>query len=70
MRDAMNKLGGDSNKINPLIPVDHVIDHSVQVDVVRSENVVQAKETKKDLFFSSGVQLHLITCLLFPMDQE
>ncbi|XP_039137936.1 aconitate hydratase, cytoplasmic-like [Dioscorea cayenensis subsp. rotundata] len=42
MRDAMNKLGGDSNKINPLVPVDLVVDHSVQVDVARSENAVQA----------------------------
>ncbi|XP_010278679.1 PREDICTED: aconitate hydratase, cytoplasmic-like [Nelumbo nucifera] len=42
MRDAMNKLGGDSNKINPLVPVDLVIDHSVQVDVARSENAVQS----------------------------
>ncbi len=32
MRDAMKKLGGDPNKINPLVPVDLVIDHSVQVD--------------------------------------
>ncbi len=32
MRDAMNKLGGNPNKINPLVPVDLVIDHSVQVD--------------------------------------
>src|SRR3569832_646839 len=29
MRDAMAKLGGDPKKINPLIPVDLVIDHSV-----------------------------------------
>ncbi|KAF5458346.1 hypothetical protein F2P56_022383 [Juglans regia] len=42
MRDAMNKLGSDSNKINPLVPVDLVIDHSVQVDVARSDNAVQA----------------------------
>ncbi|KAK4372723.1 hypothetical protein RND71_008107 [Anisodus tanguticus] len=42
MRDAMNKLGSVSAKINPLVPVDLVIDHSVQVDVVRSENAVQA----------------------------
>lgn len=42
MRDAMNNLGGDSNKINPLVPVDLVIDHSVQVDVARSSNAVQA----------------------------
>ncbi|CAI9090269.1 OLC1v1025008C1 [Oldenlandia corymbosa var. corymbosa] len=41
MRDAMNKLGSDSDKINPLVPVDLVIDHSVQVDVTRSENAVQ-----------------------------
>jgi len=32
MRDAMTRLGGDAKKINPLIPVDLVIDHSVQVD--------------------------------------
>jgi len=32
MRDAMGHLGGDANKINPLIPVDLVIDHSVIVD--------------------------------------
>ena len=32
MRDAMRKLGGDPEKINPLVPVDLVIDHSVQVD--------------------------------------
>src|SRR5436190_9307089 len=32
MRSAMKRLGGDANKINPLIPVDLVIDHSVQVD--------------------------------------
>ena len=33
MRDAMQRLGGDADKINPLVPVDLVIDHSVQVDV-------------------------------------
>lgn len=32
MRDAMTSLGGDANKINPLSPVDLVIDHSVMVD--------------------------------------
>ncbi len=32
MRDAVKKLGGDPTKINPLIPVDLVIDHSVMVD--------------------------------------
>jgi len=33
MRDAVKRLGGDPGKINPLVPVDLVIDHSVQVDV-------------------------------------
>ena len=32
MRDAMKALGGDPQKINPLVPVDLVIDHSVMVD--------------------------------------
>ena len=32
MRDAMKKLGGDPEKINPLSPAELVIDHSVQVD--------------------------------------
>ncbi|WP_244505660.1 aconitate hydratase AcnA [Methyloceanibacter stevinii] len=36
MRDAVTKLGGDSKKINPLAPVDLVIDHSVMVDAFGS----------------------------------
>ena len=32
MRDGMTQLGGDPSKINPLVPVDLVIDHSVVVD--------------------------------------
>src|SRR5437763_16649098 len=32
MRDAMRALGGDPQKINPLVPVHLVIDHSVMVD--------------------------------------
>src|SRR5580765_7888727 len=32
MRDAMKRMGGDPRKINPLQPVELVIDHSVQVD--------------------------------------
>ena len=32
MRDAVAKLGGDATKINPLVPVELVIDHSVMVD--------------------------------------
>ncbi len=36
MRDAMKRLGGDPKKINPLQPVELVIDHSVQVDLAGS----------------------------------
>ena len=32
MRSAMKRVGGEAKKINPLVPVDLVIDHSVQVD--------------------------------------
>src|SRR5277367_353478 len=32
MRDAIRALGGDATKINPLLPAELVIDHSVQVD--------------------------------------
>src|SRR5262249_10161661 len=32
MREAVQRMGGDARKINPLVPVDLVIDHSVQVD--------------------------------------
>src|SRR5262249_1332548 len=32
MRDAMRQMGGDPKRINPLLPVELVIDHSVQVD--------------------------------------
>jgi aconitate hydratase len=37
MRDAMKKFGGDASKINPLVAVDLVIDHSVQVDHYASD---------------------------------
>jgi aconitate hydratase len=36
MRDAIDDLGGDPEQINPLVPVDLVIDHSVQVDAFGS----------------------------------
>jgi aconitate hydratase len=36
MRDAIKELGGDPDRINPVCPSDLVIDHSVQVDFVRT----------------------------------
>jgi aconitate hydratase len=41
MRDAMTELGGDPRKINPLAPVDLVIDHSVSVDHFASSKSFQ-----------------------------
>ncbi|KAM0903094.1 hypothetical protein ACQ4PT_018890 [Festuca glaucescens] len=41
MRGAMSELGGDPDKINPMVPADLVIDHLVTANVVRSDNAVQ-----------------------------
>jgi len=41
MRDAIAELGGDPNRINPLQPVELVIDHSVQVDAFGSPDAFQ-----------------------------
>src|SRR3989304_4394909 len=41
MRDALVAMGGDPKKINPLQPVDLVIDHSIQVDEFGSPNAFQ-----------------------------
>src|SRR5436309_4634101 len=41
MRDAMEKQGGDPKAINPLIPVELVIDHSVQVDEFASRLAIE-----------------------------
>jgi aconitate hydratase len=49
MRSAMQRLGGDPRKINPLVPVDLVIDHSVQVDYFNSAD---ALELNIDMEFS------------------
>ncbi|MEB7771015.1 aconitate hydratase AcnA [Kurthia gibsonii] len=42
LRTAMNDMGGDGNEINPAIPVDLVIDHSVQVDKYGNAQALQA----------------------------
>ncbi|XP_047452821.1 cytoplasmic aconitate hydratase [Mugil cephalus] len=48
MRDAVMKLGGDPEKINPVCPVDLVIDHSIQVDFNRKSDSL---EKNQDLEF-------------------
>ena len=40
LRSAMQRMGGDPQKINPQVPVDLVIDHSVQVDVFGSAEAI------------------------------
>ncbi|MEM9811002.1 MAG: aconitate hydratase AcnA, partial [Pseudomonadota bacterium] len=47
MRDAMKAMGGDPEKINPLAPVDLVIDHSVMVDYFGTENAFD-KNVKRE----------------------
>ncbi|MGE7931548.1 aconitate hydratase AcnA [Viridibacillus arvi] len=42
LRSAMKEMGGDANEINPAIPVDLVIDHSVQVDKYGTATALQA----------------------------
>src|SRR4029450_2414276 len=41
MRDGMVKLGGDPHRVNPLQPVELVIDHSVQVDYFGRDDAFQ-----------------------------
>ncbi len=41
MRSAVSRLGGDPRKINPQVPVDLVIDHSVQVDFFASPDALE-----------------------------
>jgi aconitate hydratase len=41
MRSAVKRLGGDPKRINPLVPVDLVVDHSVQVDVFGSRQALE-----------------------------
>ncbi|CAL8240359.1 unnamed protein product [Merluccius merluccius] len=44
MRDAVTKLGGDPEKINPVCPADLVIDHSIQVDFNRKNDSLQKNQ--------------------------
>lgn len=47
MRDAIKKMGGDPEKINPLSAVDLVIDHSIQVDAFAIPNAIQINSDKE-----------------------
>ncbi len=47
MRDAVTKLGGDPQAVNPKIPVDLVIDHSIQVDKYASPDALRFNSDKE-----------------------
>ncbi len=47
LRSAMKRMGGDPKKINPLVPVDLVIDHSVQVDAFASDDALRINMEKE-----------------------
>ncbi len=47
LRDAMAEMGGDPGKINPLVPVELVIDHSVQVDAFGSPQAFRINAEKE-----------------------
>jgi aconitate hydratase len=47
MRDAVKKLGGNPEKVNPLVPVDLIVDHSVQVDYFGTEDAVYQNVKKE-----------------------
>jgi aconitate hydratase len=47
MRDAVKDLGGDPMNINPLVPVDLIIDHSVQVDYFGTRDALQKNVAKE-----------------------
>ncbi len=55
MRDAVGKLGGDPARINPLVPVELVVDHSIQVDYFGTpdaleKNVIREYERNKERY--------------------
>ena len=47
MRDAMRELGADPSRINPLVPADLVIDHSVQVDFFGTDHSFEENVAKE-----------------------
>jgi len=54
LRDAMVDMGGDPEKVNPQVPVDLVIDHSVQVDVSGSN--VDALQLNLDIEYHRNME--------------
>jgi len=49
MRDAIKKMGGNPEKINPLSPVDLIIDHSIQVDAFAAQDAMSINSSMEML---------------------
>ena len=70
MRSAMKRLGGDPGQINPLIPVDLVIDHSVQVDRFGSpEALARNVDLRRQKWRVKEKELELIAAKNYLMPQ-
>ena len=60
MRDAVKEFGGDPGKINPRLPVDFVVDHSVNVDfhgradALRQNMALEYQRTRSAIASSRG----------------
>ena len=54
LRDAMTDMGGDPSKVNPQVPVDLVIDHSVQVDL--SGVIPNARERNLEIEYERNME--------------
>lgn len=67
MRDTVKKAGGDPKQINPLVPVDLVIDHSVMVDAFGTSDAldyninVEFERNEERYRFCAGRKRHSIT---------
>ena len=59
MRDAIKRLGGNPAKINPLQPVDLVIDHSVQVDSFGTRRLIRDQRRN---WSSSATRSAIFSC--------
>ncbi len=57
MRDAMKTLGGDPRRINPLVPVELIVDHSVQVDF---HGTAQALQRNVDLEYQRNAERYML----------
>ena len=47
MRDAVKDLGGDPRRVNPLVPVELIVDHSVQVDYFGTDSALEKNVNKE-----------------------